>query len=185
MEGIEKIEISETNRGREQIIINRKFKFNFSKIKKDNTKIYRCTEYKTYNKCKSFIILNDNKEVLIHESSHNHPGKEIEVSKSLVKQKIKDEIRKSSIPFDIKLRRTFDEISEEIGYICPEYKTIKSQITRYINKQLFPNIKTFNEVPNESEFYKKNKEEYFMIFKNSNLIIFQSPFVKISDLIYF
>jgi len=126
MEEIEKNEISETNRGRKQIIINRKFKFNFSKIKKDNTKIYRYTEYKTYNKCKSFIILNDNKEVLKHESSHNHPGKEIEVSKSLVKHKIKDEIRKSSIPFDIKLKRTFDEISEEIGYICPEYKTIKS-----------------------------------------------------------
>ena len=38
MEEIEKNEISETNRGRKQIIINRKFKFNFSKIKKDNTK---------------------------------------------------------------------------------------------------------------------------------------------------
>ena len=77
MEGNQEIEINGTNRGREQIIINRKFKFNFSKIKKDNTKIYRCTEYKTYNKCKSFIILNDNKEVLKHESSHNHPEKKL------------------------------------------------------------------------------------------------------------
>ena len=51
---------------------------------------------------------------------------------------MKDEIRKSSIPSDIKLKRTFDEISEKIGYICPEYKSIKSKITRYINKQLFP-----------------------------------------------
>jgi len=113
---------------------------------------------------------------LKHESSHNHPGKEIEISKSLVKHKMKDEIRKSSIPSDIKLKRTFDEISKKIGYTCPEYKTIKSQIIKYINKQLFPNIKTFNEVPNEFEFYKTIRGEYFMIFKNSNLIIFQSPF---------
>ena len=50
------LEISETNRGRKQIIINRNYKFNFSKNKKDNTKVYRCTEYKKINKCKSFII---------------------------------------------------------------------------------------------------------------------------------
>jgi len=51
MEGNPKIDISETNRGKEQIIIYRKFKYNFSKLKKDNTKINRCTEYKTLNKC--------------------------------------------------------------------------------------------------------------------------------------
>ena len=67
-----KIEISETIRGNEQIIINRKYKFNFSTLKKDNSKVYRCTEYRTINKCKSFIILNDKKEILKHESLYNH-----------------------------------------------------------------------------------------------------------------
>jgi len=33
-----KIEISETNRGREQIIVKRKYKFNFLNKKKDNSK---------------------------------------------------------------------------------------------------------------------------------------------------
>ncbi|KAL6617966.1 hypothetical protein U3516DRAFT_494289, partial [Neocallimastix sp. 'constans'] len=158
MEG--NIDISETNRGKEQIIIDRKFKYNFSKLKKDNTKIYRCTEYKTLNKCKSFIILNDNKEVLNYDSSHNHPGNEINASKSLIKHKIKDEIKKSLIPSDIKSKRIFDKISQEIGYIFPEYKTIKTQIKRYKNKQLFPNIKTFDEAPNESEYYKTIRGEY-------------------------
>jgi len=32
------IEISETNRGKEQIIINKKYKYNFSKLRKDNSK---------------------------------------------------------------------------------------------------------------------------------------------------
>ncbi|OUM69819.1 hypothetical protein PIROE2DRAFT_2250 [Piromyces sp. E2] len=58
----------------------------------------------------------------------------------------------------------------------PEYKTTISQITRYRNKQLFPDIKTFDEVPNESEYYKTIRNENFMIFKDSNMIIFQSPF---------
>ena len=72
MEDNIKIEIiSETNRGNEQIIINKKHKFNFSFQRKDKLKIYRCTEYKTLNKCKSLIILNDKKEVLKYESLHN------------------------------------------------------------------------------------------------------------------
>ncbi|KAG4096998.1 hypothetical protein H8356DRAFT_1291974 [Neocallimastix lanati (nom. inval.)] len=68
MEDNIEIEISETNRGNEQIIINKKHKFNFSFQRKDKSKIYRCTEYKTLNKCKSLIILNDKKEVLKYET---------------------------------------------------------------------------------------------------------------------
>ncbi|KAG4092789.1 hypothetical protein H8356DRAFT_1404614 [Neocallimastix lanati (nom. inval.)] len=151
MEGNLKIDISETNRGKE------------------------CTEYKTLNKCKSFIILNDNKEVLNYDSSHNHPGNEINASKSLIKHKIKDEIKKSLIPSDIKSKRIFGKISQEIGYICPEYKTIKSQITRYKNKQLFPNVKTFDEVPNVSEYYKTIRAKLFMenkhIFADGTFLI--------------
>ncbi|KAL6636066.1 hypothetical protein U3516DRAFT_733124 [Neocallimastix sp. 'constans'] len=82
------------------------------------------------------------KTIQNYDSSHNHPGNEINASKSLIKHKIKDEI-KSLIPSDIKS------------------KHIK-------NKQLFPNVKTFDEVPNESEYYKTIRGEYFMIFKNSN-----------------
>ena len=46
---------------------------------------------------------------------------------------------------------------------------------RYINKQLPPDIKSFDEIPNESEYYKTKNNESFMIFKDNNLIIFQSP----------
>ncbi|ORX66089.1 hypothetical protein BCR32DRAFT_250539 [Anaeromyces robustus] len=171
-----KIEISETNRGKEQIIINKKYKYNFSTLKKDNTKVYRCTEYRTSNKCKSFIILNNNKEVLKYESSHNHLEKEFSTSISITKHKIKNEIRKSLIPLDMRPKRIYDEVSQELGFICPEYNSIKSQLSRSRNKQLFPDIKTFEEIPDESEYYKTTRNENFMIFKNSNLVIFQSPF---------
>ena len=45
---------------------------------------------------------------------------EINASKSLIKHKIKDEIKKSLIPSDIKSKRIFDKISQEIGY-CNEF----------------------------------------------------------------
>ncbi|KAG4097743.1 hypothetical protein H8356DRAFT_1425183 [Neocallimastix lanati (nom. inval.)] len=141
------IEISEKNRGNEQIIINKKHKFNFSFQRKDKSKIYRCTEYKTLNKCKSLIILNDKKEVLKYESLHNHLEKEIDVSISVAKHKIKEEIKKKSILMDIKPKHIFNAVSQEMGLICPEYK-----------------------------YYKTKRNENFMIFKNTDLIIFQSPF---------
>ncbi|KAG4081518.1 hypothetical protein H8356DRAFT_1083502 [Neocallimastix lanati (nom. inval.)] len=94
MEDNIEIEIGEINRGNEQIIINKKYEFNFSFQRKDKSKIFRCTEYKTLNKCKSLIILNDKKEVLKYESLHNHFEKEIDVSISVAKHKIKEEIKK-------------------------------------------------------------------------------------------
>jgi len=129
------IEFSETNRGKEQVIINRKFKFNFSTLKKNNSKVYRCTEYKTKNKCKSFIILNNKNEILNYEDFHNHLEKECDWSISITKHRIKEERRKSSIPFDIRTKRIFNEISKEVGFLCPEYDTVRSQILRNINKK--------------------------------------------------
>jgi len=61
-------------------------------------------------------------------------------------------------------------------FICPEYNIIKSKITRNINKQLLPDVTKFDEIPDESKYYKTVINEYFMIFKNPNLIIFQFLF---------
>ncbi|KAG4092905.1 hypothetical protein H8356DRAFT_1321662 [Neocallimastix lanati (nom. inval.)] len=137
----------------------------------DNIKIeiINALKYKTLNKCKSLIILNDKKEVLKYKSLHNHLEKEID-------HKIKEEIKKNSIPMDIKPKHIFNAVSQEMGLICPEYSTIRSQIIRNINKQFPPNIKSFDDIPIESKYYKTKRNENFMIFKNTDLIIFQSPF---------
>jgi len=39
------------------------------------------------------------------------------------------------------------------------YTSIKSQVTRSRRKQLPPNIITFDEIPNESKYYKKKKKK--------------------------
>ncbi|ORY20526.1 hypothetical protein LY90DRAFT_516717 [Neocallimastix californiae] len=170
------IEISKTNRGKEQIILNRKYKFNLSSKRKDNSKKYKCTEYKTLNQCPSFIILNNENQILEYDDSHNHLENKFGAAKSIVKNKIKDEISKSSIPFNVNIKRTYDEISQGMGLICPGYNSIKFQVTRSRRKQLPPDITTFDEIPNESKYYKTKRDENFMIFKNNDLIVFQSPF---------
>ncbi|ORY22072.1 hypothetical protein LY90DRAFT_515697 [Neocallimastix californiae] len=170
------IEISKTNRGKEQIILNRKYKFNLSSKRKDNSKKYKCTEYKTLNQCPSFIILNNENQILEYDDSHNHLENKFGAAKSIVKNKIKDEISKSSIPFNVNIKRIYDKISQGMGLICPGYNSIKSQVTRSRRTQLPPDITTFDEIPNESKYYKTKRDENFMIFKNNDLIVFQSPF---------
>ncbi|KAG4092810.1 hypothetical protein H8356DRAFT_1278178 [Neocallimastix lanati (nom. inval.)] len=94
---------------------------------------------KKINKCKSFIILNDKKEILKYDSSHNYPEKIYNVSLLIMKHKIKVGIEKSSIPFRL---------------ISLEYNSIKSQISRNLNKKQPSNVTTFAEIPNESKYYK-------------------------------
>jgi len=94
-----------------------------------------------------------------------------------MKHKIKDGIEKRSIPFGIKIKPLYNKISKEMRLICPEYNSIKSQISRNLNKKLPSNVTTFAEIPNEFEYYKTKRGENFMIFKNSNLIKYQSPFL--------
>ncbi|KAL6598319.1 hypothetical protein U3516DRAFT_803365 [Neocallimastix sp. 'constans'] len=59
------------------------------------------------NKCKSFIILNDKKEILKYDSSLNHPEKEYDISLSIMKHKIKDGIEKKEYNDDIFVDGTF------------------------------------------------------------------------------
>ena len=97
------------------------------------------------------------------------------MSISVAKHKIKEEIKKNSIPMDIKPKHKFNAVSQEMGLISPEYSKIRSQIIRNINKQFPPNI-SYDDIPIESKYNKTKRNENFMIFKNTDLIIFQSPF---------
>jgi len=78
--------------------------------------------------------------------------------------KIKDNLRKNSIPMSIKLKFIFNKVSQEMVCICSEYIVIKSQITRKIYKQLIPDETKFDEIPDESKYYIKVKNENFMIY---------------------
>ncbi|KAL6632825.1 hypothetical protein U3516DRAFT_792000 [Neocallimastix sp. 'constans'] len=138
----DQLEISETNKEKNQIIVNIKYKFNLWYIT-NHTKVFKLIKY---------------------ENKHTHPGKEYDASVSIIKHKMKNEIRKTSIPFDINPKHIYNELSEEIGLICPEYISIKSQISRYIKKQLHPDISKFNKIPDESEYYINESDENFMIF---------------------
>ncbi|KAG4089039.1 hypothetical protein H8356DRAFT_1336877 [Neocallimastix lanati (nom. inval.)] len=88
-------------------------------------------EYNTLNKCPSFIICNNESQILEYDDSDNHPESKFEAAKSIVKNKIKHEIsnitrsRRKQLPPDI---ITFYEILNESKY----YKHIFEDGTFYI-----------------------------------------------------
>ncbi|KAG4088483.1 hypothetical protein H8356DRAFT_1432750 [Neocallimastix lanati (nom. inval.)] len=68
-----------------------------------------------------------------HDDSYNHLENKFEAAKSIVKNKIKDEI-----------------LSINMNLICPRYNSIKSKLP--------PDLTTFDEIPNKSKCYKAKKE---------------------------
>ncbi|KAL6598903.1 hypothetical protein U3516DRAFT_846173 [Neocallimastix sp. 'constans'] len=156
LEKNQEIEISKINRRKEQIILNRKYMLNLSFKRKSNSKKYKCTEYKTLNKCPSFHYFKQYESILEYDDDlHNHLENKFEAAKSIVKNKNKDKISNSSISFNVNIKRKYDEISQDM---------------------LPSDIATFDKISNESKYYKTKRDENFMIFKNHNLIVFQSPF---------
>jgi len=68
----DQLEISETSKEKNQIIVNRKYKFNLWYLT-NNTKVFKCVlNIKQLKNVNLNIILNDNK-VIKHENKHTHP----------------------------------------------------------------------------------------------------------------
>jgi len=132
MENIVNYEISETIRGKKQIIIDRKYKFSFSYKKVNNSKIYRCTHYKTAYKCKSFIILNDGNKIIKYYNNHKPLEKDYNATMSLLKHENNKSIRdETSLGMKPKLlyNKHFQKIRK---YHC--YKSVRIQMMRIMNK---------------------------------------------------
>ena len=71
-------------------------------------------------------------KILEYESLHNHLEKEYEASKSIVKHKIKETIRKKTFFFGYYIRPKciLNEISQDMGLTCPEFNLIRTYIIR-------------------------------------------------------
>ena len=177
MENIVCNEVSETNRGKKQIVIDRKYKFNFLYKMADNTVKYRCTHYKTDYECKSFVIINDKKEIIKYYNKHNHLEENHNAKMSLLKHDLYESIRKNEFSLGTKPKFIFNKKSRIRGNHGINYNSVRTQMVRTMKKQYPSDVKTFDEIPDESDYFKTERKEDFMIFKNSDIsTIFQSPF---------
>ncbi|OUM57848.1 hypothetical protein PIROE2DRAFT_17042 [Piromyces sp. E2] len=107
----------------------------------NNSKIYRCTHYKTDYKCKFFIILNDKNKNIKYYNNHNHLEEDYNATMSLLKHKINKSI-KDKTSLGMKPKLLYNKYFQKIGKYCPNYNSVRTQMMRTINKQYLSNIKT-------------------------------------------
>jgi len=105
------MKLMKTTEEKKQIIIDRKYKFNLSYKKVNNSKIYRCTHYKTAYKCKSFIILYDDNKIIKYYNNHNHLKEEYNTTIPLLKHEINKSIRDET-SLGMKLKLLYNNIEE-------------------------------------------------------------------------
>ncbi|KAG4085684.1 hypothetical protein H8356DRAFT_1282696 [Neocallimastix lanati (nom. inval.)] len=104
----------------------------------------KCIVYKALNKCKSFIVLNVKKEILKYEN----------------------EIRKSTIPLGIKSKHIFNEVSPDMGFICPLYIDVTNnnvhflKFIEYFKNNYLKNYKNWNYYNNIVHITNKVSESF-------------------------
>ena len=163
-----------STRNKEMLLVEKKYQFNLINTYKDGSKLFKCKEYKTILKCPAFIKMKG-EEVIEISNEHNHIPKEDKVRKDEIRKEIKKEVIQSKDPFSIKLPKLYKSMSADKGIRGPSYESIKSGLYKNMSKILPKEIDSFENIPDDSNFYKTIDMQNFMYFKNNKIIIFQSP----------
>ena len=87
-----------------------------------------------------------------------------------------NQLEKKEFSLGTKSKFIFNKKSRMRGNHGINYNSVRTQMVRTMKKQYPPDVKTFDEIPDESDYFKTERKEDFMIFKNSDIVIFQSPF---------
>ena len=72
------------------------------------------------------------------------------------------------------MRRLYKAVSADKGIRGPAFNSIKSGLNNNINKILPPEIKSFDDIPDNSIYSKTFENEDFVYFKNNKIVFFQS-----------
>ena len=163
-----------SRRKKEQLIVDDIYIFNLHKINKDKSKFYKCSEYKTIHKCKAFIKLDEKEEIINFSNVHNHLDNEIKAIHEETRKEIVNEINNTKDPFAIKIPRLVKSFSVDKGIKSPSFDSIKTTLYKEINKSFPINIVSFEDAPDESIYYQTISNQKFLLYKDEEVIIFQS-----------
>ena len=174
MESQPKFKKTLSRRKKEQLIVDDIYIFNLHKINKDKSKFYKWTEYKTIHKCKAFIKLNEKEEIINFLNVHNHLDNEIKAIHEETRKEIVKEIKNTKDPFAIKIPRLVKSYSVDKGIKSPSFDSIKTTLYKEVNQSFPNNITSFEDAPDESIYYQTFNNQKFLLYKDDEVIIFQS-----------
>ena len=106
---------------------------------------------------------------------HNHNINHQKILLEEAKIKLKNEIKNAVEPFSINIQKMVKSFSQDKGIRAPSFNTIKNCLYKEINKVLPDDIVNLEMAPEESIYYNTLKGENFVIYKDADLIVLQSP----------
>ena len=160
----QKIEYIKSKKNKAQIIIDNKYIYNYYTKDANGNSTYRCVvDFKKISKCPSLIKLDINKNIIKYDKYHNHIVSNKEPPKRKAKSEIKNLIKNTKNPLALKPKDIYQESTKNLGLIIPEYKTVKSVINRNINMNFPKEIKTWEQILEDNEFYYTISDEKFLV----------------------
>lgn len=71
------------------------------------------------------------------------------------------------------MKKDWKSYSADKGIRIPSYETVKTTLYKEIHKILPKELKSLNEAPENSPYYKTIEDEKYLIYKDDKILIFQ------------
>ena len=155
--------------------MNDSYIFNFvCQNKKSKIEIFKCKDYKSNFFFPAYIHLNGD-NIVKANNEHNHNIDHQKILLEEAKGALKNEIKDSVNPFSINLQKSVKSFSVDKGIQAPSFTKMKNTLYKQINTILPGDIENLALAPDDSIYYKTLKDEKFVIYKDADLMIMQSP----------
>ena len=164
-----------TGRNKITYILDKKFIFIKGRLQKDNSILFRCKQYRDKFRCPAFLIILDN-ELIKANPNHCHEPNLKDVNRYLMKDIIKNKINSAENCYNLKLKKTYDNIiikNPEVDNV-PKFDSIKSQLYVKLNNNLPKDIDDLLEIDKNSGYFKTLYGEKFLIYNDEDVIVLQS-----------
>ena len=169
------LEIILSQRNQKIIIQDNKYIFYYSHTRKDNAKVYKCSENKYKKACFAYIILDSNNKYNqidnnLSHTDHDQKLKEIQSIKEV--NQMKNIIKNSNDKFTLKPIQINKQITENLETINPKYNNIRQNIYNHIKKNIPQDPKSIYENRREDPKYLNDKGDNILIYKDLNILVF-------------
>ena len=180
---IHSYEVLDSNRGGILLIQDDKYIMNKIREINSNFAIFKCKRYKepfpNFSRCKAYCIYLISTKIVKEESTkHNHPNESEAIKRLRTINTIKRQIKQSEFPLNFNIKRTYrDMIAQYPNKYTSNYGSIYSTLYREKEKNLPEDFGSYEEIPENHEFFKTLNQEDFLIFrdKQKGILVFQSP----------
>ena len=170
-----KINIIKSQKNKPQIIIDNTYIFNYDGELKNDTRKFRCRNYRNHNpRCPAYVIIDKENKIIKSNFYHLCKGNSNKIEIKEARETICKEIENASNKFDLKPKNLFKDYIEKHTKVKVSFGNIKSSLYNNINAKIPEDVDSFQDLPHESIYYYMSNGEKFVIYQDDDLLLMQT-----------